>query len=363
MQNRLLIWVFVAMLALPLVCFAAGIGTRPTEFDAGRLHARPALTSVRDVPRFVSGWLDYFGDHFGLRAALIRAHALLSVKVLHESPSPSVILGRNGWLFYADDSALEDYQSAEPLSADDLEAWRHYLVDTRDWLRSQRIAFVFMVVPDKHVIYPEFVPDSIHRLHSEYRGDQLLTYLRARSDLSIVDGRSVLMAQKPAQRVYSTTDTHWNDRGVYAGYDALLREAGRALPSVAPLPVAAFSPVERDEEGGDLAAMLGLNDVLREHALLLEPRVPRRARLLEPADLHEGYEVARVVTEIADGRLPRAVIFRDSFMSGMIPFLSEHFRRAVYMWQNDVDRDLVLGERPDLVVFEIVGRRLQTYVP
>ena len=190
-----------------------------------------------------------------------------------------------------------------------------------------------------------------------------MTYLRARSDLSVVDGRSVLMAQKPAQRVYSTTDTHWNDRGVYAGYDALLREAGRALPSVAPLPVAAFSPVERDEEGGDLAAMLGLNDVLREHALLLEPRVPRRARLLEPADLHEGYEVARVVTEIADSRLPRAVIFRDSFMSGMIPFLSEHFRRAVYMWQNDVDRDLVLGERPDLVVFEIVGRRLQTYVP
>ncbi len=33
------------------------------------------------------------------------------------------------------------------------------------------------------------------------------------------------------------------------------------------------------------------------------------------------------------------------------------------MWQNDVDRDLVLRERPTLVILEIVGRRLQTYVP
>ena len=124
-----------------------------------------------------------------------------------------------------------------------------------------------------------------------------------------------------------------------------------------------LSPEERDEHGGDLAAMLGLEDILREHALVLEPRIPRRAKLIEPADLHEGYEVARVVTEIPDVRLPRAVIFRDSFMSGMVPFLSEHFSRAVYLWQNDVDRDLVLRERPNLVIFEIVGRRLQTYVP
>ena len=109
--------------------------------------------------------------------------------------------------------------------------------------------------------------------------------------------------------------------------------------------------------------MLGLDDVLREHDLALDPIVPRRARLLEPGDLHEGYEVARVVTEVSDPRLPKAVIFRDSFMSAMVPFLSEHFSRAVYMWQNDVDRDLVLRERPTLVILEIVGRRLQTYVP
>ena len=81
MRDRLLIGVFLAMLSLPLVCFKAGIAVRPTDFDADRLHARPSLTSARGIPRFVGGWLDYFGDHFGLRAALIRAHAVVSAKV------------------------------------------------------------------------------------------------------------------------------------------------------------------------------------------------------------------------------------------------------------------------------------------
>ena len=363
MRDRLLIGVFMTMLLVPLVAFGAGLGTRPTEFDADRLHAKPAFVSMTAVPQFVASWLDYFGDHFGLRRALIRGHAVLTARVLHVSPSPTVIMGRDGWLYYADDSALEDYESAELMTDDELEAWRQSLVDTRDWLRTQGVQFVFMVVPDKHVIYPEHMPATIHRLHAAFRGAQLVDYLQAHSDLCLVDTTRALLERKPNERLYSTTDTHWNDRGVYVGYDALLRQAGRAVQGVTPLPRTAFAQVERDEPGGDLAAMLGLDDVLREHDLALDPIVPRRARLLEPGDLHEGYEVARVVTEVSDPRLPKAVIFRDSFMSAMVPFLSEHFSRAVYLWQNDVDRDLVLRERPTLVILEIVGRRLQTYVP
>jgi hypothetical protein len=363
MRDKLLIGVFMTMLVVPLACFCAGIGTRPSEFEADRLHAKPELKSIRQTAGFIAGWLDYFGDHFGLRSPLMHAHAVMSVRALHTSPSPSVIVGREGWLYYADDSALDDYQTAQLFTTEDLETWRRQLTSDRDWLRSQGAALVFMVVPDKHVIYPEFLPSSIHRLHREYRSDQLVAYLRAHSDLTIVDTRAALMARKPQERLYSTTDTHWNNRGAYVGYEALIEAAGRLVPGLAPLSRDAFTPVERDENGGDLAAMLGLDGMLREHVLDLMPRTPRRARLVEPADLHEGYDVARVVTEVADASLPRAVVFRDSFMSALVPFVSEHFSRAVYMWQNDIDREVVSREHPQLVVLEIVGRRQQTYVP
>ena len=71
----------------------------------------------------------------------------------------------------------------------------------------------------------------------------------------------------------------------------------------------------------------------------------------------------RLVTEIPGSSLPRAVIFRDSFVSRLVPFLSEHFGRAVYLWQNDFDADVVARERADVVIQEIVGRHLYGFIP
>jgi alginate O-acetyltransferase complex protein AlgJ len=68
------------------------------------------------------------------------------------------------------------------------------------------------------------------------------------------------------------------------------------------------------------------------------------------------------VTEIADPSLPRALIFRDSFGSRLVPYLSEHFSRAVYLWQNDFDADAVMKEHPDVVIQEIVGRHLYSFI-
>ena len=65
---------------------------------------------------------------------------------------------------------------------------------------------------------------------------------------------------------------------------------------------------------------------------------------------------ARVVTEgparsAARGRLPRLVRVGDD------PVPSEHFSRAVYLWQNNFDPQLVIDERPAVVIQEWVGRR------
>ena len=64
----------------------------------------------------------------------------------------------------------------------------------------------------------------------------------------------------------------------------------------------------------------------------------------------------------ASPSLPRAVIFRDSFASRLVPFLSEHFSRAVYLWQNDFDASVVAEEHPDVVIEEIVGRHLYEFI-
>jgi hypothetical protein len=52
---------------------------------------------------------------------------------------------------------------------------------------------------------------------------------------------------------------------------------------------------------------------------------------------------ARIVTN----RGPRAVVFMDSFGAGLVPFLSDDFSRVVYLWQDNMDPQVVQHEAAD----------------
>jgi hypothetical protein len=114
---------------------------------------------------------------------------------------------------------------------------------------------------------------------------------------------------------------------------------------------------------GDKTTMLGLVD---EGKVTMPGLVPRRgwsSVVVWPEHPDPYGEDGTVVTETKPGSGLRAVMFRDSFSSRLIPFLSEHFSRIVYQWQNDFDADLVRRERPDVVIQEMVGRHLINFVP
>jgi hypothetical protein len=54
-------------------------------------------------------------------------------------------------------------------------------------------------------------------------------------------------------------------------------------------------------------------------------------------------------------------MFCDSFTASMFPFLSQHFQRITFFWQciPFFDTALVEREHPDLVIQEMVERKLQ----
>ena len=106
----------------------------------------------------------WFDDHFGLRSTLVKWYGETRLFVFGQSPSTSVIKGRNGWFFYADDKAAEDYVSEEPLTPEALANWRSALVRARRWLTARHVAYVFLLAPDKHAMYPEEMPATVVRI-------------------------------------------------------------------------------------------------------------------------------------------------------------------------------------------------------
>jgi alginate O-acetyltransferase complex protein AlgJ len=100
-----------------------------------------------------------------------------------------------------------------------------------------------------------------------------------------------------------------------------------------------------------LATMLGLSESIGEVAL---PKVtlptPPKARKTEDTALsllgEQDVKATKLIAfEQPDSTLPRAVVFRDSFSTAMIPYLSEHFSRSVYYWDFRLNDALIDWKR------------------
>lgn len=349
--NAAVVAIFIAVITLPL---AANL--------TGHDGADPGAEN-RQLATRADGLDKWFEDHFGFRAMLVRWYGLSRLELLHTSPTSRVARGRDGWFFYLEDDAAEDYAQATPLTPAALRNWREELTRAQTWLSGQHIAFVFTIAPDKHVIYPEEMPAALNRVGVISHIDQVFEALR-HTGVAAVDVRPALVAAKSTERIFEKTDTHWNDRGALVAYQQIIEAVRAQAPGVPPAWTRDdFDPVEQTIEGLDLSHMMGLTRAMREVDLVLVPRRPRLARVVEPAGALASAEEGYLVTEIPGSSLPRAVIFRDSFGSKLAPFLSEHFSRAVYFWQNDFESSVVLKEHPDVVIQEIVGRHLYDFIP
>jgi hypothetical protein len=362
-SHLLLALLFVATISLPLTANLVGVDGADPGAENRELAPFPrtsaSLTSAAALPNAFAAW---FEDHFGFRSHLVRWYGESRLFLLHTSPSAAVVKGEHGWFFYGDDKSVEDYANVEPMTDEAMANWRSAIVRARDWLVARKVAYVFTIAPDKHVIYGDEMPATIARLGELSRADQLFTALQ---DTGLaVDVRGAEFDAKAKERVYQQTDTHWNDRGALVAYQQIIGAVRARVPRTPPAWTRAdFADDEHRIDGLDLAGMMGLTRVLREVDLTLVPRRPRRARVIEPAGAKPTDEEGRLVTEIDDPSLPRVVIFRDSFASRLAPFLSEHFSRAVYLWQNDFDAAVVTEEHPDVVIQEIVGRHLYNFIP
>ena len=351
--GRLLVTLFVAAIGLPGLVTAVGLGQATQGNEAETTGTSLMARAAR------------FDTHFAFRDRFVQAQSWLRYQLLGVSSLATVWKGRDGWWFLASDGGLEATLNEPRFTPAELESWRVTLQRTRDYLAARGIAHVFVIAPGKSTIYPEGLPGGLHPRPAPTRTDQLVDELRARSTVTVVDLRQGLLAARGGgEPLFHRTDTHWNDVGAAVGYGQILTALAGSVPGLTP-PVGSdgFDVVSVEARGGDLATMLGLERTLTETEWRLAPRRPRRARIVEPDGDHKGFAVPRVVSVVDDPRLPRAVVYRDSFGSALVPFLAEHFQRMVTLWEYDVMPVTIREEQPGLVIQQWVDRRLYTRAP
>lgn len=286
---------------------------------------------------------DYFNEHFAFRPELISLDAKGRTMLFSASPVSDVIVGEDGWLYYA--ATLDDFQHKNPVSERMLFNMAHNVALMQRYTESLGMEFLFTIAPNKNSLYGENMPKRFAYQVEQQSDAERLSYWLEREQVNYVDLYDLFRRQD--EILYYRKDSHWNEKGAVMVYNALLDACGREHETYAD------SKPQASGFYGDLDRML----------------FPVGAR--PEADMHyagvhewkysqgETVEDNLIITECAEGD-QTLLMYRDSFGNSLLPFFAGEFSQAVFSKRVPYPMTDLATYWPDFVIIERVERHLPT---
>lgn len=339
---------FTALLLFLCVIPSLGMLLAPKGGEAGGNQAIARVPSLRDADgnwnsAYLSQIQDYAADNFYLRQDMITAWSALNSRILGSSITESVVLGRDGWLYFGE--TLPDYAGLDSMTererfsiACNLRLMQEYCE------RTLEARFLFLIAPNKNSLYPEHMP-GLTPSPAPHNAELLPgTMDRYKEWSDYLDLFALFREQE--ETLYFQTDSHWNSKGAALAADAINNALGRESAYFD----GPFAPAP--DHKGDLYDMLypagdGLEtDQVYSGTLEIEYDAPIRS--------------AENLTIMTHGSgTGSLVMFRDSFGNLLYPYMADSFDAALFSRSMPYRLDLAAQREADYVVVELVERNLR----
>jgi hypothetical protein len=299
----------------------------------------------------------YVGDHFPSRPHLIgllnRARMAFGV-----SGSSRVIVGRDGWLFFDNDSHLGDARNDPPITGPEIRRWLVVFAGRTEKINALGATYLVFSPPYKDVMHPREGP-AWYRGPSPRRAALTLPPLATATGVGeiVYPYVEIRRATDAGQPTYVRNDTHWSGFGAYAGYVALMNALHAKGLTEGPLPLSAFQRIDPKYGQGprDLALMLGVANLVR----LDYPNFDNTPGQVQLRRTYLSAKQDWTSPQIVDtGKVGKPVLqlTRDSYSNELLPFLYPHFSRIILSHNQDGfwRPDLTERFRPNIVVSEVI---------
>ena len=370
LKKRIISAFFIFCLALPLIMFSWNSGDY-SEDENRNLASFPRL--------FINGHLQindltgqqikiWFEDHIGLRKQFSRVGAEFKLKVLHQSPSPQVHIGKDNWYFYTKDNNLDIALGKYPIDNATLQRilTNHLLI--REKLAKKGIDYVIIFPPSKVSIYPEKIR-LIGACIRQTPVDIVANYLEKHSDLKIIRLKDELLNEKKNTQVFFKTDTHWTQDGAYIAYRKIINDMRKwGLCITEPISV----HWEQSEYLGEMGGMMGSRKLLgpepTRNSIIPSPKAKKNKPSLEYDAFRAALMQEKIYPTCIHYNNPsisrnRVVMFGDSMFASwnITELLAEHFSSFSYIWDYSIRENLLDLLNPNIVIYEMTERYLNIF--
>lgn len=343
MKKKLPAILFIALFtALCLLPFAGRLVFGASSAGANERRAAMPQIKERDGSLntdYLFELSEHFNSSFFLRQELITANSALTAGAFGVSAKDSVILGKNGWLYYAD--TLPDYTGSERMTEREVFSAAKNLALMQEYCEGEGASFLFVTAPNKNSLYPQNMP-SVGAVSPEHDAERLL---RRAEEAGVNTADLFKLFGGEEEILYFAHDSHWNSKGAALAADAVNAAFGKSSGYFE----GDFSSFENHD--GDLFEMLF-------PAAKDSETNPVYGGGLE-YEL-EGTNVRPDSISISGkgGGEGSLLAFRDSFGNLLYPYLAASFGDFRFSRQTEYDLSLVSELGASCVMVELVERNL-----
>ena len=294
------------------------------------------------------------------KETLLQNYNNLKLFTLKENPLPDrVIIGKNGWMFLGDYFEKGNSISLGRIrySNYDLANISRNILSKKAFLDAANIKFYVAIAPNKQSIYDNYLPDG--KYDPQNCTQQLIKYMALNHSFNIIDLRECLINIKDSTLLYYKTDTHWNDLGAFLGFNQICStlkvDFGEKIPS---FNINDFSIEKTIPETLDLSKLLKVD--CKEEKIILHPNfVPTGKRINSCLKVPYYWNLGENQFEyrfMNEHRKLKILVFRDSFSSALLEYFKEGFYMSVLIWDSYFDKEIILKEKPDIVLYVVAER-------
>ncbi len=366
--HNILIALFCLCIGLPSVAMFYSKPRIWSETEKRVLAPPPNQpTSFSELVPFFSSLDNYLSDHFGFRDFFLhRYQRELKKRFGKSSMHPHVIEGLDGWYFYNHFDLFQDFLGQRALTEDQLRKWLDQQQKKQNWLKKHNIKYLYIVAPNKHSIYPNYLMKNSMELKGVSRYEQLSNYIEGKFPEYQINLHPILQSSRHTSPLYYKNDSHWNKLGAYLAFQAIFDRISQWFPEEKFITNFEFAEDQtgiggNTGEGGDLVRLIRQQQITETYPEIQNFPQCGSYTVDIPYPLSNVRQQAGTYsfTRSCPKRNLKAVIFRDSFFVPLEPFFSENFAETIYLWKGYDQQNIIeLLEylTPDIVIEEVVER-------
>lgn len=362
-RRKLFIGIFVGVLVGPMISYPFVKKYIDTEnYENRELVEKPELaaTTIKDYPALYE---DYFNDHLPYKNQLQFINNMTDFFVFHDLNSDRVLLGKDEWLFYKAEGCLDDYRGIRAYSQTELEEMKNNLQIAQAWFADHNIQMIVNIVPNKHEVYSEKLPDEIVEVNPVSMSEQAVSYIKNNSDMDIFYDLDKLKKAAENYQVYYKYDTHWNYVGGYYGTISLMEVLGKTMDvckqeDIVPWNQDIFATApQQSGKKYDLAMMIGMPNFLdadRDKKYMVNYK-PQIQFTFETLASYSDIDTMLYHSNAEDER--NIMMVCDSFGNLNMPYIAKEFKNASCIHYNHYECGFMEKYQPDIVIFQFVERQ------